>query len=183
MKYPKLGKENKKQELESSREGRSPCLPRSTLQSPFLFGPSFSQAFSALPESFSVSLSSSLTQVLIKKKKGVKKQCKAPTDDLCQAECIRRIHQSKKALDQEEVSPLFQALSQIWGHIMTGDISEVHSCMYHFMQQNQRQQGPQFHLSCSGIWAPNPLKSFCKPQCKCLCCKVRKISPANRAHL
>lgn len=26
-----------------------------------------------------------------------------------------------------------------WGHIMASDTSEVHSCVYHFMQQNQRQ--------------------------------------------
>lgn len=160
-----------------------PGLPRSAWRSPFLFGLSFSQAFPALPESFSLSVSPPPSHVGTSKNISGKKQCKGPTDDLCQAECIKRIHRSKKALDQEEVDSLFQALSLIWGHIMAGDISEVHSCMYQFMQQNQRQQGPQFHESCSGIWAPNPLKSFCKPQSKCLCYKVRKISPANRAHM
>lgn len=96
------------------------------------------------------------------------KQCKGPTDDFCQAECIRRIHWSKKSLDQEEVNPLFQALSLIWGHIMTS-VECIHPCTILY----QRQKG--------GIWTSNFLKSFCKPQCKCLCCKVRKISPASRA--
>lgn len=50
-----------------------------------------------------------------RKKKSWKKQCKGTADDLCQAGCIRRTYWSKKALDWEEVSPLFQALSLILG--------------------------------------------------------------------
>lgn len=55
------------------------------------------------------------TCTLKKKIKNWKKECKGTADDLCQAGCIRRTYWSKKALDWEEVSPLFQALSLILG--------------------------------------------------------------------
>lgn len=81
---------------------------------------------------YSPCLSSSLTHMHIKKNVSWKKQCKGTADDLCQAGCIRRTQWSKEALDEEEVSPLFQALSLIPGTHYDWWHHKVHSCMLPF---------------------------------------------------